>query len=368
MEESLNYSGRIKRRLAKVVKIGKLKIGGNEPIAIQSMLNLPPNEIEKNIKEALYLESLGCDIIRVAVPNKEALILIEKLKENINVPVVADIHFDYKLAIDSVKAGADKIRINPGNIGSTEKIKAVINACNAGNVPIRIGINSGSVEKDILKKYGTPTCGALFESALKNIKIFENLGFNNIVLSIKSSDVATTFLSYKLLAKACDYPLHLGITETGSGNLAVVKSSVGIGALLLNGIGDTIRVSLTGKKEDEIICAKDILKSLGLIKNYGVEIISCPTCGRTKIDILNITKKVKEELKFFKKNIKIAIMGCSVNGPGEAKEADVGIAGGNGFGVLFKKGKIVKTLPEKELVPALVSEIENLEKSSEKSI
>ena len=359
MEKSLDYLGRTKRRPAKIVKIGNLKIGGNEPIAIQSMLDLPPNKVAENIKEALYLESLGCDIIRVAVPNKDALILIKKLKENVKMPVVADIHFDYKLAIESVKAGADKIRINPGNIGSTEKIKAVINACNEKNVPIRIGVNSGSLEKDILKKHGAPTAEALFESALRNIKIFENLDFNNIVLSVKSSDVVTTFLAYKLLAENFSYPLHLGITETGSGNLAVVKSSIGIGSLLLNGIGDTIRVSLTGKKEDEIICAKDILKSLSLLKNYGVEIISCPTCGRTKIDILNITKKVKEELKFFKKNIKIAIMGCSVNGPGEAKEADIGIAGGDGFGVLFKKGKIVKTLPEEELVSALVSEVKN---------
>ena len=355
------FYGEKKRRIARIVKIGNLNIGGKEPIAIQSMLDLPPECVEKNIEKALFLQNLGCDIIRVAIPNKKALLLIKELKKNISMPVVADIHFDYKLAIESVKAGADKIRINPGNVGSSEKIREIVNACKEKNIPIRIGVNSGSVEKDILAKYGSPNAQALFESAFRNIKLFESLNFNNIVLSIKSSDVTTTFIAYKLLAKACDYPLHLGITETGSGNLAVVKSSIGIGSLLLNGIGDTIRVSLTGKKEDEIICAKDILKSLSLVKNYGIEIISCPTCGRTKIDVLNIIKSVKEKLKFFKKNRKIAIMGCSVNGPGEAQEADVGIAGGNGFGVLFKKGKIVKILPEEELVSALVSEIENFE-------
>ena len=348
-----------KRRISKILKIGSLKIGGKEPIAIQSMLDLPSIDIEKNIEEALHLQNLGCDIIRVAVPNRESLVLIEKLKENISMPVVADIHFDYKLAIESVKAGADKIRINPGNIGSKEKIRAIVDVCSEKNIPIRIGVNSGSLEKDILEKYGSPNSKALFESAVRNIKLFESMNFRSMVLSIKSSDVTTAFDAYKMLAKACDYPLHLGITETGGGNLAIVKSSIGIGSLLLDGIGDTIRVSLTGKKEDEVLCAKDILKSLGLIENYGVEIISCPTCGRTKIDIISITKEVRQKLKFCKKNIKIAIMGCSVNGPGEAKEADIGIAGGNGYGVLFRKGKIIKTLPEEALVSSLVKEVEN---------
>ena len=282
MNKNSIFYNKKKRRLAKIVKIGDLKIGGNEPIAIQSMLDLPPENVEQNIEKALFLQNLGCNIIRIAIPNKKALLLIKELKKNISMPVVADIHFDYKLAIESVKAGADKIRINPGNIGSSEKIKAIVDACKEKNIPIRIGVNSGSVEKDILEKYGLPNAKALFESAIKNIKFFESLDFNNIVLSIKSSNVTTTFTAYKLLANACDYPLHLGITETGSGNLAVVKSSIGIGSLLLNGIGDTIRVSLTGRKENEILCAKDILKSLGLVKNYGVEIISCPTCGRTK--------------------------------------------------------------------------------------
>lgn len=348
------------RRNCKTVDIGNVKIGGNSSICMQSMLNIDPQNIKANIEEALDLQKLGCNIIRVAVPNKNSLYLIEKLKENIAMPVVADIHFDYKLAVESVYAGADKIRVNPGNIGSKQNIKKIIQACQQKNVPIRIGLNSGSVEKDILEKYGSPSSEALFESAVRSVKLFESLDFDNIVLSVKSSDVKTSVKAYEMIADACEHPLHLGITETGNGNLAVVKSSIGIGSLLLRGIGDTIRVTLTDSPQAEVLCAKDILQSLGLLKNYGAEVIACPTCGRTKIDIIKITNEVKKRLANCQKNIKIAVMGCSVNGPGEAREADIGIAGGDGCAVIFKKGEILKKVDEENIVESLVKEIETI--------
>ncbi len=348
------------RRNCKVVGIGNVKIGGNNPICVQSMLNIDTKDIGSNINEALSLQKLGCNIIRVAIPDKESLNLLEKLKENTNMPVVADIHFDYKLAVEAVAAGADKIRINPGNIGSKQNIKKIVVTCQKKNIPIRVGINSGSLEKDILEKYGSPNSEALFESALRSIELFESLDFYNLVLSVKSSDVMTSVKAYEMIANACEYPLHLGITETGNGNLAVVKSAVGIGTLLLNGIGDTIRVTLTDTPQKEVLCARDILYSVGLLKDYGPEVIACPTCGRTKIDIIKITKDVKKRLSGCKKNIKVAIMGCAVNGPGEAKEADIGIAGGDGCAIIFKKGEILKKVDEGSIIESLIKEIETI--------
>lgn len=345
----------------KIISIGNVKIGTGEPIAIQTMLNIKPTDIECNVKLAQKLKEMGCDILRVAVPDLNSARLLTKIKGSVDVAIVADIHFDYKLALASIDAGADKIRINPGNIGSKEQVKEIVKACRVKNIPIRVGINAGSLEKDILKKYKKINAAALCESAIKNIRILESFDFDNIVVSIKSSNVVTTVRSYEMLAKNCNYPLHIGITEAGSGNLAIVKSSIGIGSLLLNKIGDTIRVSLTGSPEAEIICAKDILKSLGLIKNYGIEIISCPTCGRTNVNLINIVKKVKENLSDYNKNIKIAIMGCCVNGPGEAKCADIGIAAGIGCGILFKHGKILKKVPEEKLVETLVNEVKKMQ-------
>ena len=350
----------MKRRISKVVSIGSVKIGSDKPIAIQSMLNVDSSDIEGNVESARKLKDIGCDILRVAVPNKESVKLVYEIKKKVNIPLVADIHYDYRLALACVDAGIDKIIINPGNIGNEEYIKKIVSVCIKKNIPIRVGVNSGSLERDILAKYKKITSQALCESALRNIRILEKFDFNNIVISIKASDVLTSVKAYEMLADMCKYPLHLGITEAGTGNLAIVKTSIGIGSLLLKGIGDTIRVSLTGSPESEIKCAKDILKSLGLIKNYGIEIISCPTCGRTNVNLIEIVKNVRERLSNCKKNIKIAIMGCGVNGPGEAKNADIGIAAGKECGVLFKNGKILRKLAEKELVNALVSEVEKM--------
>ena len=347
------------RRSARTVKIGEKKIGGNEKIAVQSMLNVPPYDIKNNIKEALRLKNAGCDILRIAIPDIDSVGLIYEIKQKVDIPIVADIHFNYKLAIESVAAGADKIRINPGNIGDESRIKKVVNACNNKSLPIRIGVNSGSLEKDILKKYSHPTAEALCESAIYNIRLLEKFDFDNIVLSLKSSNVKTMIDAYRLIANKCDYPLRLGVTGTGTKKIGIIKSSIGIGALLAEGIGDTIRVSLTADPIEEIIAARNILRVLNL-DNTGVEIISCPTCGRTKIDIINLTNKVENELKNCKKNIKVAVMGCVVNGPGEAKEADIGIAGGDGVGLLFKNGEIIRKVKEKDILKELVKEIESL--------
>ena len=347
------------RRITKNIKVGNINIGSGSKISVQSMLNKPAEDIKGNIAQAKSLQELGCDIIRVAIPDEKAVNLIYKLKENLTMPVVADIHFDYKLAVESAFAGADKIRINPGNIGSTEKIKAVVDACKAKNVPIRIGVNSGSLEKEILKKYGKVCAPALVESAMQNVKLLENFDFDDIIISIKSSNVKMMVEAYKLIAKKCKYPLHLGVTEAGTKQIGIIKSSVGIGALLLDGIGDTIRVSLTDKPEEEIIAAKQILLAVG--ENYNTpEVISCPTCARTKIDLISLAKQVNERVKNIKKPIKIAVMGCAVNGPGEAKEADIGIAGGIGEGLIFKKGKIIKKVKEEKIVDELLEEIKKL--------
>ena len=343
----------------KQVKVGNVLVGGGAPVSIQSMLNIPASDIENSVKQAVRLEEAGCEIIRIAIPNMEAVRLIPALKENVKMPVVADIHFDYKLAIESVAAGVDKIRINPGNIGGTDRVKAVVDACKPKEIPIRIGVNSGSVEKEILAKYGSPTAEALCESALYHASLLEKFDYTNIVLSMKSSNVKTMVDAYKLAAKKCNYPLHLGVTEAGTERMGIIKSSAGLGALLLQGIGDTIRVSLTADPVKEIYAAKDILKALD-IRRDGVQFVSCPTCGRTKIDLISIATEVENRLRDCNKNIKVAVMGCAVNGPGEAKEADIGIAGGNGVGLIFKKGEIIRKVPEDKLIEELIKEVEKL--------
>lgn len=349
----------INRRKTNNVIVGGVGIGSSYPISIQSMLNVPAENIKESIEQAKRLESAGCDIIRAAVPTKKDVNLIYELKQNISIPVVADIHFDYKIAIDCVSAGVDKVRINPGNIGSEDKIKAVVKACRSKNIPIRIGVNSGSLEKEILKKYKAPTAEALCESALYHASLLEKFDYNNIVLSMKSSDVKTTIDAYELVSQKCDYPLHLGVTEAGTKHMGIIKSSCGIGSLLLHGIGDTIRVSLTDDPVEEIYAAKDLLKAIE-IRNNGVSFVSCPTCGRTKIDLISLAKEVEDRLKNCDKNIKVAVMGCVVNGPGEAREADIGIAGGNSEGLIFKKGEIIRKVPENKLVSSLMEEIEKI--------
>ncbi|MCI5591950.1 MAG: flavodoxin-dependent (E)-4-hydroxy-3-methylbut-2-enyl-diphosphate synthase [Oscillospiraceae bacterium] len=349
----------MERKITKQVKIGDVLIGGGAPISVQSMLNKPAEDIEGSVKQALELQKAGCNIIRAAVPNKEAVKLIEALKENLSVPVVADIHFDYRLALECAAAGVDKIRINPGNIGSDDRVKAVADACRQRNIPIRIGVNSGSVEKEILAKYGSPVPEALVESALYHASLLEKFDFDDIVISIKSSNVENTVKAYSLASEKCNYPLHVGVTEAGTSRMGIVKSSIGIGSLLLKGIGDTIRVSLTDSPVKEVAAGYDILKAVGLKKD-AVQIVSCPTCGRTKIDLISLANEVESALASCTKPIKVAVMGCVVNGPGEAREADIGVAGGDGCAVLFKKGEILKKVPENEVVSALLSEIEKM--------
>ncbi|MDD6847639.1 MAG: flavodoxin-dependent (E)-4-hydroxy-3-methylbut-2-enyl-diphosphate synthase [Oscillospiraceae bacterium] len=339
------------------VTAGNVKIGGGAKVSIQSMLNVPADDIENSVKQAVELEKAGCEIIRAAIPNKDAIKLIPALKKAVKTPIVADIHFDYRLALEAVEAGIDKIRINPGNIGSEDRVKAVADACNRKNIPIRIGVNSGSLEKEILAKYGSPTPQALCDSALYHASLLEKFDFNNIVLSMKSSTVSTMVKAYELASQQCDYPLHLGVTEAGTERLGIIKSSAGIGSLLLHNIGDTIRVSLTADPVREVYAAKDILKAID-IETGGVQFVSCPTCGRTKIDLISLANEVQERLANCNKNIKVAVMGCVVNGPGEAKEADYGIAGGDGCGLVFKKGEILYKVSEDKLVDALIEEIE----------
>lgn len=346
-------------RKSKEVIIGNVKIGGGNPIAVQSMLNIPADDVAGNVKQALELEKAGCQIIRVAVPNLNNVVLITELKKALTIPVVADIHFDYKIALACADAGVDKIRINPGNIGSDDKVKLVAEKCKSLNIPIRIGVNSGSLEKSILKKYGSPCAEALVESALYHASLVEKYDFNDIVISLKSSSVKTMIDSYRLLASKCDYPLHLGVTEAGTKEMGIVKSSIGIGSLLSDGIGDTIRVSLTANPVEEIYAGINILKALDL-KNDEPYLVSCPTCGRTQIDLIGIASEVEKRLRDIHKPIKVAVMGCVVNGPGEAREADIGIAGGNGEGLIFKKGEIIKKVSENELIDELFKMIEQL--------
>ena len=343
----------------KRVKAGDLYIGGGSEISVQSMLSVPVHDIEGNVLQARRLQSAGCDIVRVTVPDKEALKTVEALKKNITIPLVADIHFDYKLAIDSVSAGVDKVRINPGNIGDDEKVKLVANACKNAGVPIRIGVNSGSLEKNILAKYGGVTPEALVESGLYHISLLEKFDFDDIVLSLKSSDPQIMYKAYELAAEKSSYPLHLGVTEAGTENMGVIKSSAAIGGLLLRGIGDTIRISLTDDPVKEVEAGIKLLKALSIRKG-GIKFVSCPTCGRTQIDLIGIAKEAEKRLENVNKDITVAIMGCVVNGPGEASAADIGIAGGDGCGVLFKKGKILKKLNENELLNALCEEIEKM--------
>ena len=341
------------------VKAGNIKIGGGADVSIQSMLNIPSTDIEGSVNQAKNLEAAGCQIIRAAIPNMDAVKLIPALKEAVDVPIVADIHFNYKLALEACAAGVDKIRINPGNIGSDDRVKAVAEACKARNIPIRIGVNSGSLEKDILAKYGHPTPQALCDSALYHASLLEKFDFHDIVLSMKSSTVSTMIKAYELASQQCDYPLHLGVTEAGTERMGLIKSSAGIGSLLLHGIGDTIRVSLTADPVREVYAAKDILKALDIDKS-GIQFVSCPTCGRTRIDLVKIAGEVEERLRDCNKNIKVAVMGCVVNGPGEAREADIGIAGGDGCGLAFKKGEILYKVPEDKLVDALIDEVNKL--------
>ncbi|MBR2152779.1 MAG: flavodoxin-dependent (E)-4-hydroxy-3-methylbut-2-enyl-diphosphate synthase [Clostridia bacterium] len=348
--------------MTRQVTAGNVKIGGDAPISVQSMLNVPANDIEGSVKQAIALENAGCEIIRAAVPDMSAVKLIDALKNAVKVPIVCDIHFDWRLAIECVAAGVDKVRINPGNIGSADRIKAVADACRNKNIPIRIGINSGSCEKDVLNKYGHPCAEALAESAIKNARMLEKYDFNDIVLSVKSSNVQENYKANILLSQNTDYPLHLGVTEAGTERSGIIKSSAGIGGLLLNGIGNTIRVSLTANPVKEVETAKTLLKVLGLRKG-GVEIVSCPTCGRTQIDLIGLANRVEEALLSHDLDIKVAIMGCIVNGPGEAKEADLGIAGGDGCGVVFKKGQVIRKVSEDMLFPALMEEIEKYERS-----
>lgn len=341
------------------VKVGNTYIGGDAPISIQSMLCVPAHDIKGNVEQALRLESAGCDIVRVTVPDKQALETVKALKENIKIPLVADIHFDYRLALESVAMGVDKVRINPGNIGDDSKVKLVADACRNAKVPIRIGVNSGSLEKEILAKYGAVTPEAMVESGLYHISLLEKFDFTDIVLSLKSSDTFKMYKAYELAAEKCRYPLHLGVTEAGTENMGVIKSAAGIGGLLLRGIGNTIRVSLTDDPVKEVEAGRKLLNAIGL-RQDGIKFVSCPTCGRTEIDLIGIAKEAEERLKNVNKNITVAIMGCVVNGPGEASSADIGIAGGKGCGVLFKKGEIICKIEENELVDRLVYEIEKM--------
>ena len=347
------------RNMTRKIKIGNTYIGGGSDVLIQSMLSAPAHDFDKNISQAVALENAGCEIIRLAVPDMETVPLIYKLKEKVSVPLVADIHFDYKLALESVAAGIDKVRINPGNIGDESKVKAVADICKQHHIPIRIGVNSGSIEKNILAKYGVPTAEALVESGFYHISLLEKYDFKDIVLSLKSSNVQTMFDAYKLAAEKSDYPLHLGVTEAGCERDGIIKSSAGIGGLLLNGIGDTIRISLTDDPVKEVIAAKDLLKLIGIRKG-GVNFVSCPTCGRTKINLIELANKVRDKFNDVNKDITIAVMGCVVNGPGEASHADIGVAGGDGCGLIFKKGEILCKVPEDKILSVLEEEIAKL--------
>ncbi len=344
-------------RNVKPVKIGNCTLDGKH-IYVQSMLNRRSDDIQGSVQQAVALQEAGCEIVRASIPNKEAVKLIPAIKEKISIPLVADIHFDYRLALESVSAGIDKIRINPGNIGDMQKVKLVAKACQSKNIPIRIGVNSGSVEKEVLAKYGSPTPEALVESALNHVRMLEQCDFDDIVISIKSSTVDTMIKAYRLMAEQCNYPLHLGVTEAGTERMGLIKSSIGIGSLLTDGIGETIRVSLTDDPIKEVYAGIDILKAID--RRKGIQFVSCPTCGRTRIDLIGLANTVENALKGIDKDIKVAIMGCIVNGIGEGKEADIGIAGGDGCAVIFKKGEIVRKVAEKDIVPELLKEVEKL--------
>ncbi len=341
----------------KPVKIKNLTLDGKH-IYVQSMLNVPANDVVGSVKQAKELEAAGCEIIRAAIPDESALSLIPAIKSEVAIPLVADIHYDYRLAIGAAERGIDKIRINPGNIGGRDKVKAVADCCRSRGIPIRIGVNSGSLEKDLLKKYGSPTAEALCESAMRHVRLLEECDFDDIVVSIKSSDVRTNIAAYRLMRQMCSYPLHLGVTEAGTYNMGIIKSSIAIGSLLCDGIGETIRVSLTDDPVREVEAGINILKAVGM--RAGVKIVSCPTCGRTKIDLIGLANRVESALKGVDKDITVAVMGCVVNGPGEAKEADIGLAGGDGCAVIFKKDKIIGKFSEEDAFDALLGEIQKL--------
>ena len=351
------------RRKTRAITVGNIKVGGDAPISLQSMTNTDSEDFEATYAQMKSLEEAGCDIVRMTVPSRAAAETIYRLKSSdIKMPIVADIHFDYRLAIAAAEAGADKIRINPGNIGESEKVKAVTDKCREKHIPIRIGVNSGSLEKHILEKYGAPTAEALAESAMGHIRILEHFDFNDIAVSIKSSDVLTMVEANRILAQMCDYPLHLGVTEAGRGEAGCIKSAAGIGALLTAGIGDTIRVSLTDKPENEIYAARNILQALSLYEGGYINMISCPTCGRTKIDLISLCEKLEKRLRSIRppRKITLAVMGCVVNGPGEAREADIGIAGGSGEAVLFRRGEIIRKIKEENILGELEAEIATL--------
>ena len=342
----------------KVIKIGDRVIGGGNPILIQSMTNTPTEDVEATVNQILRLEEAGCEIIRCTVPNEAAVKAIGEIKKKIHIPLVADIHFDYKMAIKAMENGADKIRINPGNIGGEEKLREVVKVAKERQIPIRVGVNSGSLEKELVEKYNGVTAQGIVESALDKVRMIERAGYDNMVVSIKSSDVLMCVQAHELIAKEINYPLHVGITEAGTLISGNIKSSIGLGLILNQGIGDTIRVSLTGDPVEEVKSARIILRTLGLRKG-GIEIVSCPTCGRTKIDLIGLANKVETMVSKYEYNIKVAVMGCAVNGPGEAKEADLGVAGGIGEGLIIKKGQIVKKVPEDKLLDALKEELDN---------
>lgn len=347
------------RNTTKVIQIGDRVIGGGNPILIQSMTNTATQDVKATIEQIHRLESAGCDIVRCTVPDETAAKAIRTIRDNISIPLVADIHFDYRMAIMAMENGADKIRINPGNIGSIDKIHAVVDCAKERNIPIRVGVNSGSLEKHIIDKYGRVTAEGIVESALDKVRIIEDAGYDNLVVSIKSSDVLMCAKAHELLALECNYPLHVGITESGTLYSGNIKSAIGLGIILNQGIGDTIRVSLTGDPVEEIRSAKLILRTLGL-RTGGIEVVSCPTCGRTKIDLISLANQVEQMVQNYNLDIKVAVMGCVVNGPGEAKEADIGIAGGDGEGLLIKKGEIIRKVPESELLEALKQELNKM--------
>ncbi len=348
----------MERKMTKEIHIGDKVIGANHPILIQSMTNTKTEDVDATVAQIKKLEKAGCDIIRCAVPTMEAAKALGEIKKQVSIPVVADIHFDYRLALAAIENGADKIRINPGNIGSTDRIKAVVDAAKEKNIPIRVGVNSGSLEKELVEKYHGVTAEGIVESALDKIKIIEDLGYDNLVVSIKSSDVMMCVKAHELISKKMDYPIHVGITESGTLISGNIKSAMGLGMILSQGIGDTIRVSLTGDPVEEIKSAKIILRTLGL-RDSGVEVVSCPTCGRTKIDLISLANQVENIVSEYPLNIKVAVMGCVVNGPGEAKEADLGIAGGIGEGLVIKHGEVIKKVPESELLDALRYELDH---------
>ncbi|MDR1805236.1 MAG: flavodoxin-dependent (E)-4-hydroxy-3-methylbut-2-enyl-diphosphate synthase [Clostridium sp.] len=347
------------RRKTRAVFAGGVKIGGGAEITVQSMLNAPAGDIPASVEQAKRLQAAGCQILRAAVPSRADAALIYALKSALTIPVVADIHFDYRIALECVAAGADKIRVNPGNIGGRERVKAVADACRSKGIPIRVGVNAGSLEKEILEQYGGVCPRALAASALSHARLLEECDFGDIVLSLKASDVATMVEAYRLAAASCDYPLHLGVTEAGTARTGLIKSAAGLGALLLDGIGDTIRVSLTAAPEEEIRAAADILRAIGLRKDAPT-VVSCPSCGRTKIDLIGLAERVEKALEGCKKPLTVAVMGCAVNGPGEARHADVGLAGGDGCALLFAKGEILRKVPEDKALDELLKEIDRL--------